>query len=96
MSNHNEDQAVSTPQEKQFTEFIRNGDDLMKIEQYMRAREFYQQALNLHVNDALAKEKIAETKSKKKYETKVVISILAVAIVIIGAILLYKYHCCIF
>lgn len=92
MSHHNEDQAASTPQERQFNEFIRNGDDLLKIEQYMRAREFYQQALELHVNDSLVNEKIAATKSKKKYETKVVIGILAVVAVIIGVILLIKYQ----
>jgi len=93
MSNHNEDQAASTPQERQFAEFIRNGDDLMKIEQYMRAREFYQQALELHINDALANEKLGETQSKKKYETKTVLKILAVAVIIVSAVMLIKYCC---
>jgi hypothetical protein len=92
MSHHNEDQAASTPQERQFNEFIRNGDDLLKIEQYMRAREFYQQALELHINDSLVNEKIAATKTKKKYETKVVVGILAVAVIIVGTVLLFKYQ----
>lgn len=89
MSHHEENIQLS-PEEIMFNDCIRRGDDLANIHQYTPAKECYNQALEVHFNDNLAQEKINSIKNLQKYEQKTILKILAVAVVIIAAVWIFK------
>ncbi len=85
MAHHDIDLNVSTEQQV-FNEFIRHGDDFMKIQIYRSARESYTQALETNFNNELANLKLTECNVLIKSESKtiiVVVSIIAIATVLI-------------
>lgn len=86
MSHHNDDNEHLGPQEIKFNDLIKRGDDLFNISIYRYAKDWYARALELHVNDKLAEQKLFELNAKQKDESKKILSILAVAIVIIGVV----------
>lgn len=90
MAHHHEDNEHLSPEEIKFNDCIRRGDDLFNIHQYMASREHYNEALEMHFNDKLVNEKLALVTNKKGFETKTVLIILAVAVVIIAAVWIYK------
>lgn len=90
MAHHHEDNEHLSPEEIKFNDLIRRGDDLYSIHQYMASKEFYNEALEMHFNDKLVNEKIALADNKKSFETKTVIKILAVAVVVIAAVWIYR------
>ena len=86
MSHHNDDNENLGPQEIKFNDLIKRGDDLFNICIYRYAKDWYVRALELHFNDNLANQKLIEITAKQKDESKKILSILAVAIVIIGVV----------
>ncbi len=87
---HHEENTHLSPEEIKFNDCIRRGDDLANIHQYTPAKDCYNEALELHFNDNLAHEKINSIKNLQKYEFKTILKILAVAVVIIAAVWIYK------
>ena len=83
---HVDSELLLGKEELQFKEFIRHGDDFMKIEIFRRALESYTQALGTHVNDTLTSQKLDECKRKLKKESRIIIMIVILAAVIIASI----------
>ena len=93
MSNHQEDNAELSPQEKQFNDYIRRGDDFLIISIYRHAMTWYSKALKLHINDELVSKKIHEVSEYQHFEKKVIFRILATAVVIIAIVwFIYKLN----
>jgi hypothetical protein len=90
MAHHHEDNENLSPQEIKFNDCIRRGNDFIKISQYASAKECYQEALELHFNDNVVNNLIEDTIQKQKYARHTVIKILAVAVLIITAVWIYK------
>ncbi len=91
MSHHSENSDHLSPQEIKFNDLIKRGDDLFNISIYRYAKDWYLRALELHVNDKLINQKLSEIASKQKSTTTKVIIILAIAVVIVGIVWVYKY-----
>ena len=85
---HNDSDHLLSKEELHFNDFIRRGDDFMKINIYRNARECYNQALEIHFNDTLVNEKIYDCVKKIKSESKIIYTILIVAALITGTCLL--------
>jgi len=90
MSHHHEDNENLSPQEIKFNDCIRRGNDFLNIEQYLSAKECYQEALEMHFNDKLVNEKIQAVSKKQSYEKKTILKILVAAVLIIAAVWLYN------
>lgn len=90
MSDHHEEVSSLSPQEIKFNDLIKRGDDLFNIKIYRYARDWYQRAFEMHVNDKLAEQKINELNSIQKSSNKIISLIVAIAVVIIAAVWIYK------
>lgn len=90
MANHHEDLSQLGTTELKFREFIQMGDYFMKMPIYRNAKEWYTKALDLHINDEVASQKINECKSKINTETKTIIIVLVIAALVTSAILFAK------
>jgi hypothetical protein len=90
---HTEIQIPHSPEEENFYEFLRNGDDFSKIEIFGLAKFWYQKALETGFEPELMKKRIDELNEKIRVERKV-ITILAViaAFIILGAVLLTGFN----
>lgn len=77
-----------SPEEENFYDFLKNGDDFSKIEIFGLAKYWYQKALETGIEPELMKKRIDELNEKIKFERKVV-TILAIiaAFIILGAVL---------
>ena len=77
-----------SPEEENFYDFLKNGDDFSKIEIFGLAKYWYQKALETGFEPELMKKRIDELNEKIKFERKVV-TILAIiaAFIILGAVL---------
>ncbi|MCX6230564.1 MAG: hypothetical protein NTZ33_03375 [Bacteroidetes bacterium] len=83
------DQNLS-PEEKNFFDLISHGENFMKIQIYRNARECYEAALKMNVNNELAGAKLADCNAKIKSESKIIIAIVAVlAVVAIALLIIY-------
>jgi hypothetical protein len=86
MAQH-EVRVSTSPEEENFYEFLKNGDDFSKIEIFALAKYWYQKALATGIEPELMKKRIDELNEKIKFERKVV-TILAIiaAVIILGAV----------
>jgi hypothetical protein len=75
-----------TAEQKLFNDFIQRAEDFMKIEIYRSAKKCYIEALDTHVNDELSQQKIMECDQLIRKESNIIITIIAVAAVIVGAV----------
>lgn len=73
-----------SPEEKKFLDLINHGDDLLNIEILRNAKEYYQLALQTHVNDNLALDKIKECDAKLRFERKVILVLSIIAGLVIA------------
>jgi len=76
----------SGKEELAFNDFILHAEDLMRIQIYRNAREYYFKALETNFNNQLASQKIAECNALIKSESKVIliiVSIISIAALII-------------
>jgi len=85
---HTEIQIPRSPEEENFYDFLKNGDDFSKIEIFGLAKYWYQKALETGFEPELMKKRIEELNEKIRIERKVIV-ILAViaAFIILGAVL---------
>ena len=86
MTHQNDDNESLSPQEIKFNDLIKRGDDLFSISIYRYAKDWYARALELHVNDELAEQKLNELSVKQKFEQKTILTILAAAVVVIEVV----------
>ena len=73
-------------EELAFNDFILHAEDLMRIQIYRNAREFYIKALETNFNNQLASQKIAECNALIKSESKailIIVSIIAMAAIVV-------------
>jgi hypothetical protein len=82
---HKDSELHLSKEELLFNDLIRRGDDFMKISIYRNAKECYHQALETHFNDTIAHDKFIDCVHKIKKESKIIISIIVIAAIIIGA-----------
>lgn len=72
-----------SPAEKDFTEFMQRGDDFYKIELLRQAKNWYLKALNLNIDNEIAKSRISECETLLSFENKVVYMLISVATVLV-------------
>lgn len=90
MAHHVEDTAHLSPQELQFRDFIKRGDDFSKIEIFKLAVEEYAKALAMNIDNHLVEEKLAYCKTKMTFEKKVFVILGIIVVVIVAAVYLFK------
>jgi hypothetical protein len=88
---HTETLIPLSPEEENFYDFLKNGDDFSKIEIFGLAKYWYQKALETGIEPELMKKRIDELSEKIKFERKVV-TILAIiaAVIIVGAVIISR------
>jgi hypothetical protein len=88
---HTEIQIPRNPEEANFYDFLKNGDDFSKIEIFSLAKYWYQKALETGFEPELMKKRIDELNEKIKFERKVV-TILAIiaAFIIVGGVFISR------
>jgi len=69
--------------EKDFTEFMQRGDDFYKIELLRQAKSWYLKALNLNIDNEIAKSRISDCETLLSFENKVVYMLISVASVLV-------------
>ena len=91
MAHHDNNENLS-PQEVKFNDCISRGDGFMVIDQYLYAKECYNEAFELHFNDSVVNEKLRNLSKKQKYERKTILKIVVAAVLIVAAVIIYKTH----
>lgn len=88
---HTEIQIPRSPEEENFYDFLKNGDDFSKIEIFGLAKYWYQKALETCIEPEFMKKRIDELNEKIKFERKVV-TILAIiaAFIIVGGVFISR------
>ncbi|MDD5571447.1 MAG: hypothetical protein PHD97_09890 [Bacteroidales bacterium] len=89
---HTETNTNLSPEETKFNEYITRGEDFCKIEIYRNAKEWFQKALEMNINNILVKEKIDICDKKIKKEKKIIYTIVAAAILIIAIVIGLKVN----
>ncbi len=74
-----------------FNEMMQRGEDFMKIQIFRNARECYNLALGMNYNNSLVQEKLNECNLNIKNESKTIITVLVVALLIAASVLTYLY-----
>jgi hypothetical protein len=87
MEHHDTNENISKEQ-IMFNDYIRRGDDFVKISIYRNALEWYEKALQTGINDELVKGKINECKRKIKHDNMIIWILVVVAIIVVGIVLL--------
>lgn len=88
MAHENQHIPASTT-ERDFLEFMRQGDDFFKIELLRPARSCYRKALELNVDTEKVFHKIAECDRLLAYENKIVMILAAAAAMLIVAYIVF-------
>jgi hypothetical protein len=73
-----------------FNELVERADNFMNIQIFRNARECYQMAIDMNIDNALVEEKLAVCNQKIKKETKTIIGTLLVVGIIAGAIIISR------
>ena len=81
--NHNNSESKMSQAEKDFTEFMQRGDDFYKIELLRQAKSWYLKALNLNIDNEIAKSRISDCETLLSFENKVVYMLISVASVLV-------------
>jgi hypothetical protein len=68
------------PAEREFMDMMQHGDDFFKIELLRHARSCYKKALELNMEPEKVKQKIAECNKLLKMEQKVILILVAIAL----------------
>lgn len=79
----NNSESKMSPAEKDFTEFMQRGDDFYKIELLRQAKNWYLKALNLNIDNEIAKSRISECETLLSFENKVVYMLISIATVLV-------------
>lgn len=82
---HETTEVPVSPIEREFNEFMRQGDDFFRIELLRQAKKCYVKAQGLNFEHAKVNQQIAQCDSLLAHETKIVKIICAVAVVVIAA-----------
>jgi hypothetical protein len=83
---HDHDAAILSPEEKIHKDLVNRGDDYFKIELWRWALHYYRLASERGLHQDEVQHKIEMTQAKIKSETRIVIAILCVAVLIAAAI----------
>jgi hypothetical protein len=82
---HNYEEAVLSPEERRFREYITRGDDFCRIELFRYAVGWYRRAVELKPESEEARTRLQDCRGKIKSESRTILIILAVAAVIVIA-----------
>ena len=83
---HHEEHIPATPEEAQFYDCLKNGDDFMKIEIYRLARFWYRKALETGIQTEMIRQKLAELEEKSRFERKVIAVLGIIAVFIVAGV----------
>lgn len=87
MKNQNSDSSLNIS-ERDYKEFMQNGDDFFKIELLRPAKRWYKKAAELSKEPEKAQKRIAECDKLIAFENKVVGLLIIIALVLISLYLL--------
>jgi len=88
---HHEDNSNLSPAQIHYNEYITMGDNFMNIHIYRSAKEWYNKALDLNVDNPTVQAKLADCNTKTKSESNTIIKVVVAAAVIILAVVLINY-----
>jgi hypothetical protein len=88
MSNTSDEIELS-PEERLYLDFMRKGDDFMKIEIYRSAKEWYTKALELNHKQELISTKLENCNRLIQDEKKKIIVIVSVIAIVAIALILF-------
>jgi hypothetical protein len=89
---HTESLDHLTPEEKDFHHQMERGEDFIRIEVYRHALIHFKMALNFGLDDEKVKERIAFCEKMLKKETRILVTLVCIAVVIVGVSLLFYYR----
>ena len=84
MATHSNHDEHLDPETKAYNDFMREGNDYVKIELYLYAIKRFQQALLLKPNESIPTERIAFCKSKFQKDNKTIAVVVAAAIIVVS------------
>jgi hypothetical protein len=90
MGHHQIDESRLSPQERQYYDHMRCGDDFYKIDLFLSAGKMYKKALEYLPGDESAQQKFDQCQSNIRRDTKkvvIIISLLAVIFVTIVSLI---------
>jgi hypothetical protein len=87
---HTETRIPQSPEEENFIDFLKNGDDFSKIEIFGLAKYWYQKALETGFEPELMKKRIDELNEKIRVERKVIIILATIATVIVLGVVFFN------
>ena len=76
-------------EEERYLDYMQKGDDLMKIEIYRAAKEWFTKALQLNYNQELVQRKLDNCNRLIRYEKKIILIIVSGLAIIILALILF-------
>lgn len=92
MGHHPLDESKLSPEERNYIDCIRRGDDFYAIDLFLRAREMYEKALIYKPGDAFARDMISKCRANVKRDTRrVIIVAAAFALAALVIILCWNY-----
>ncbi|MHC1707543.1 MAG: hypothetical protein AB9842_08485 [Bacteroidales bacterium] len=80
---HHEPQENLSPEEQKYQDLVSRGDDYHRIELYRWALHYYNLAKEMHIHDDTLEGKIEVVSNKIRKETRAILAVLGVAVVII-------------
>lgn len=87
MAHAHHDEQLS-PEEKKFREYFQRATDLKKIELYRYARYWFQEALQFNMQTAEVQAAMDENDELIRKETRSIVAVVCVAVVLIAASIL--------
>lgn len=82
---HHEVNTSQNPEQQLFQDYMMRGDDFFKIEIFRSARNWYEKALNMKMDEEKVKQRIEECNRQLAYEKKIftVLGIIGIAVILL-------------
>jgi hypothetical protein len=88
---HTESLEHLTPEEQDFQFQLGRGEDFVKIEVFRHALSHYYKALEMGMDNEKVNERIVYCRKMIKKESRILITLACIAVVIVGISLLFHY-----
>lgn len=82
---HHEVNTSQNPEQQLFQDYMMRGDDFFKIEIFRSARNWYEKALTMKMDEEKVKQRIEECNRQLAYEKKIftVLGIIGIAVILL-------------
>ncbi|MDP4265881.1 MAG: hypothetical protein Q8880_00425 [Bacteroidota bacterium] len=74
-----------------FNDYIRRGDDFVRIQIYRNALEWYNLALQMGIDNSIPKRKISECKEKINGDNKIIAFVLFLAAIVLSVVFIVNH-----